>query len=470
MDPDAKDADVMEDAGPAEAANRKASAKGAADSQYSSRAGGEARASASPTAIERQIAYVAAALNAERRIKVENDRPRLRFTNEEDIDEPRFPLWMIVGGALLLAGGSALLLPSVRGSMEDSYHAAVQRGRGLMTPSTVAVVAPAKNIDAVAETKAAQERPDLIASPPASTPPAASAKAPEKVTPVETPQPVALSIPIENISMRDGPELFEQLVGIYRSQLAADPANTTARDALGRLRDKSLAELDAVISQADAPVALTSLGMVSRLFPELTESPRYQSLAASVNKMQLDVARQQPAAINSEAAAATPQPVAAATMPAAPANPPAVPASAQPSVKQAARESEKPVERAVSSKPDVRILAATPGRLEAGRFIPAEGGKVFLLVINYRNFMSRNQEGDAQLEIRLGNTGDRQVLSEATVEIDGDRGTTSIPMETFVQGYAGEAYKLNFFLGGEFMGSRTIRLAGPSLSAVDRPM
>lgn len=486
MDSESKETDVAEAFGVEDAGARAGKAEMAADARETSSTRAKANASEGsptrPSAIDRQRAAVAAALRAERRPQPQESQPRVRFTDDyEDDEERRFPTGIVAMSALLLAVGGALFSPELRQSLQDRYQAAVHSGQDFVassqTPDTAARVAAPAPAPAANARRAVEP-----AEPERATLQSTSASPPEKVAPVETPQPVALSIPLENISMRDGPELFEQLVGIYRTQVASDPANMAARDALGRLRDKSLAELDAAIVQSDAAGAVTSLETVSRLFPELTQSPRYQSQAAAVNKMQRDTARENPAPaagtenkVANTNAAPAPAAVAPAAAPATPvpantdaantaaANPPAVnpPAVNQRDTPPVASDAEKPREKAVPMKPDVRILAATPGRVEAGRFIPAQGGKTFLLVLNYRNFADRLQQSDAELEIRLGNTGDRQVLAEATVEVDGDRGTTSIPMETFVQGYAGEAYKLNFFLDGQFLAARTIRLAAP---------
>jgi len=100
--------------------------------------------------------------------------------------------------------------------------------------------------------------------------------------------------------------------------------------------------------------------------------------------------------------------------------------------------------------------------MEGSRFVPAEGGNVFMVKISYRNFDNSNyDDGEAELVTLLGAAGDSRVLAEVPVAVFGDRGTKSFAIETFLPGYSGEPYKLNFILNGRFVASRTVRLSMP---------
>lgn len=244
----------------------------------------------------------------------------------------------------------------------------------------------------------------------------------------------SISIPTADISLRDRPELLEQLVAIYRAQLAADPNNTSAQTALAQLQEHSLAELQTIVLAGDDAAAVKLLEIVARLFPEAADNARYKYLAARADRQH----RQKNNETTTQKKAASSQ-------------------------TNAASNTAKTSENSASLKPEIRSVSITPGTMVSNRFVPSDGGNVFMVEVSYRNF-DRAFVGEAQatLVTRLGAPGDSMVLAEAPVVITADRGTKNFLIETTsVRGYAGGKLQLNFILNDEFLTSRTVRLSMP---------
>ncbi len=106
----------------------------------------------------------------------------------------------------------------------------------------------------------------------------------------ETAAPDALSVPVADISLRNRPELLEQLVQVYRAQLAAAPNDATALAALNQLQQRSLSELEAIIRSEDDASAVRSLAIVARLFPEVNHSARCKYLTVRMNRIPRETA------------------------------------------------------------------------------------------------------------------------------------------------------------------------------------
>jgi hypothetical protein len=264
--------------------------------------------------------------------------------------------------------------------------------------------------------------------------------------------PDAISIPVTDVSLRNRPELLEQLVQIYRSKLTGDPNNSTARTALSQLQERSLSELQTIVLEGDDATAVKSLEIVARLFPEVVDNARYKYLVARMDRIHRQV-KDEPAA------KPEPSPPPSTTSPPATISPEK---SVSPSINSLAAGVKKTAENAPSSKPEIRALSITPGTLVDDRFVPSEDGNVFMVEISYRNFdkISEDSSG-ASLVALLGVPGNATVLAEVPVEILGDRGTKSFVMATLTPGNTGGKYQLNFILNGEFLASRTVRLSMP---------
>jgi len=288
-------------------------------------------------------------------------------------------------------------------------------------------------------------------------------------TPTPVPASTALSISIADVSLRNRPELLEQVVQIYRSKLADDPNNTAARAVLDQLQERSLSDLQSIILEADYSVAVKAMASVSQLFPEATNSVRYKYLAARLERMQSQeksIAKLESSKSTSTSTSTT---IAPATLPEPVSKPPA-PEKAQPIVSEtnspaainsAATAAKKTTENISPSKPEIRALSITRGAVIDDRFVPGDEGNAFMVEVSYRNF-DKVSEGESEVSLvaRLGVPGDPTVLAEAPIEISGDRGTKSFVMTPFLQtGNAGEAYKLNFILNGEFLVSRTVHVS-----------
>lgn len=359
---------------------------------------------------------------------------------DEDRRTPRFAVWTVVALLLLGMAGALYLFPEFQRLPQTAFRVVAQHVDRMVAADKPPQGAPPQPVTP----QPAAPRP---ATPePAIQPeaPAPYAKSIENAAPIDSvqpPAPNALSVPLENVTLRNTPELLEQLVSVYRSKLVDDPNNTAALDALARLREQSLAELEAISAEdisaeKDAVRSATSLEVASRLFPELLENARYHVVAERLQQ-----------ALRKITETVSPSPANARV------SAPAESSSVVPAA---------PKEKAIPSKPDIRVLSVTPGRMTATQFVPEEGGNVFMVVMSYRNFArASDAESETELVVRVGNAGDQQVLAEVPVEMHGDRGTKSVPIETFVSGYAGEVYKLNFILNGEFLASRRVRLSAP---------
>lgn len=273
--------------------------------------------------------------------------------------------------------------------------------------------------------------------------------------------PAAISIPIADVSLRNRPELLEQLVQVYRSQLVANPTDSAALAALNRLQKQSLSELEIIVSTADAATSAKSLEIASRLFPELTDNPRYKSLIARSDQTQREakpesLAEPQPSTLSPTAvSSASLSPVTNAPV----TNTPVKNGSASSdSAVEIAKKSEANVS---SQKPQIRVVSVTPGTMIEQRFVPGDEGTAFMVEISYRNFKNSDDQSEGALVALLGTPGDPTVLGEVPVDISGDRGTKSFLMETLIPGNTGEKYRLNFTLNGKFLASSTVRLSVP---------
>lgn len=266
----------------------------------------------------------------------------------------------------------------------------------------------------------------------------------------------AISIPIADISLRNNPALVEQLVQVYRSQLAANPHDETTHAALDRLEERSLADIQTLIAQDDVAGTDKSLEIFSRLFPEMSDNVRYKYLVARTQYMR----RQK----NDESVPKFEEADVTAAIPNAIATAPPANVSLPSAVVAKAGVTNKTAENMPSSKPEIRAVSITPGRMTEGRFVPSDGGNVFMVELSYSNFAKAFiEKNEATLVTLLGEPGEPLVLAEVPITISADRGTKSFAIETNnVQGYAGGKFRLNFMLNDEFLTSRTLRLSNPS--------
>ena len=258
----------------------------------------------------------------------------------------------------------------------------------------------------------------------------------------------AVTVPIYDVSVRLRPELLLQVVSVYRLQLETDPHNAEATATLARLREHTLAELDAMSLTENLALTAASLKLAATLFPELANDPRYQSLATRIawnNSNQNQHRATDAPAVASEQTALS---IAPAKI-----------AAAEPT-RPSLTSGSKLVETAEPLQPEIRVISLTPGVIEGERFVPAEGGNVFMLAINYRNLDkgSRNHAGGAELVTQLGSTNNPRLQAEVPMEIEGSGGKKNFLIGTFEHGHTGEAYTLNFILDGHALPPRTVRL------------
>ncbi|MDB6060861.1 MAG: hypothetical protein JWM78_964 [Verrucomicrobiaceae bacterium] len=301
-------------------------------------------------------------------------------------------------------------------------------------------------------------------------------KAPAPTTSAEVAAATGITVPISEVSLRVRPELLQQLVAVFRLRLANAPHDAEVNSILVRLREHSLAELEVISATEDAPLAANSLNFAAKLFPELVYDPRYQSLAARIDKNPAQNQQQAIAdsAVGTEhALAATPalssQSVASATTATAqqaipavsdtkPINPAPMPA-VLPATERSTGAASKTDAAAVAAKPEIHVTSLTPGIIEGERFVPTDGGNVFMLVINYRNLGNGlNQQPGGELVTQLGSSHNPRLSAEVPVEITGSSGKKSFLIGTLERGHTGEAYKLNFILNGQVLPTRTAHL------------
>lgn len=303
---------------------------------------------------------------------------------------------------------------------------------------------------------------------------AAQAVEPKKIAAISTP--AAVSVPISDVSLRNRPELLEQLVQVYRSQLANNSNDSTALTALNQLQEQSLSELQTIITEGDQATAVKSLEIVSRLFPELTDNTRYKYLMTRIDfiphsSKDEPVAKSEPStpsettsAANISHVATVQEPIPATTTPPATTPPATISTTkdASPAIESSSAIAKNAAINTTSSKPEIRAASITPGTIVEDRFIPSDDGNVFMVEISYRNFdKAFVDKTEATLVARLGVPGDSMVLAEVPVTISADRGTKSFLMETFAQSHADGKLQLNFILNDKFLTSRTLRLSMP---------
>ncbi|HEY3700179.1 MAG TPA: hypothetical protein VGK97_12645 [Spongiibacteraceae bacterium] len=407
-----------------------------------------------PTAIERQIAAVSGLGHGKQTHREAPGHTTDRYIldyNTRRRKPRRFGLMSFFVLLLLVAAGLALVFTDL---------GPLQKAVGTIPQVAGQVV---RDGDSLPATHASPTSPSSTTNPsPAS---ASQTIAPKKVAEVATPN--AISIPIADVSLRN-PELLEQLVQVYRSQLATDPNNSAARTALNQLQERSLSELQTIVLEGDDATAVKSLEIVSRLFPEVADSARYKYLAARTDRVHRPV-KDEPAAKpeNSTPATTATSPAAAPSTTASSTTTPPTTISSKKRVStptdSSAAVAKNNTENASSSKPEIRSVSITPGTMMDNRFVPSDGGNVFMVEISYRNFDKAFVEKDeATLVTLLGVPGDSMVLAEVPVTISADRGTKSFAMETTnVQGYTGGKFQLNFLVNDTFLTSRTLRLSRP---------
>jgi hypothetical protein len=375
-----------------------------------------------PSAIERQIAAVSA---------LRYSKPTQQNYAIDGRPPNRFGLASVFAFFLIVAIGAALAFTDVGPVLQEFARAVMQR-----STQTTALSNPA---------------------PASRSPTAVPKKIPEPTVPA------TISVPIADVSLRNTPALLEQLVRIYRSQLGEDPNDAAALSALNQLRQRSLSELEAVMTSDDDATSIRSLELVSRLFPELADNAHYKYLALRINHSPRatktePTAEPEPEPKPKQATSLTP--AAPATSPAKNISPAPAAAVSPPSV-AAAEIAKQHVANALPTKPTVRVVSITPGAMVEKNFVPHDEGNVFLVEISYRNFENADDESEVALIARLGLPGDPMVLAEAPVNLLGHKGATRFLMETVMPGNAGQHYRLNFMWNGELLASRTLRLSTP---------
>lgn len=285
-----------------------------------------------------------------------------------------------------------------------------------------------------------------------------SAISPQEVVPKVIPAgatPEAISIPLADVSLQR-PELLEQLVQVYRSQLADKPTDSAALAALNRLQEQSLSELETIVTRGDDATAVRSVDLVSRLFPELADNTRYKYLSVRTDHMQRKTQTEPTVAAEQSALPPKASPERAVSPPPEITAAPRADSSAETIAKKHSKNTP-------SARPSIRVLSITPGEMIEQRFVPGDGGNIFMVEISYRNFANGDDQSEAVLIARLGIPDDARVLAEVPVDVLGDRGTKRFLMDTLLPGNIGEKYRLNFMLNDEFLASGTLRLSAPDL-------
>ena len=435
---------------------------------------------ARPSAIERQIAAIFGTGHTE----APADDPRLHaadvIARQRRLEEKSRPSSLPGVGRylalILLVGAGAALVFSEIGRPVRNYAGAVlssvqQLSAKQQSPErAIAVVPPAP---AAAQPAAPNITPAVAPAVVEVPVPASSAPTNAAPTIPVAVNPGALSVSIADVSLRKRPELLEQLVQVYRSQLASNPSDPAALAALNQLQAQSFFELETIVAEKDDQASAKSLAIVSRLFPEQAEKLRYKFALVQHRQELRD--REQRDQEQREAKADPPvssaprtaQNTAQNVAPPISAVPAATKSITQPAISPknisasstaALATAQKSAADIAPSKPQINVLSVTPGAMVGQRFLPTNHGTAFMVEINYRNFLHAEDQPDATLTVLLGAPGDSTVLAEAPVEISGERGTKSFLMESLVAGDSGERYRLNFILNGKLLTSSTVRL------------
>lgn len=260
-----------------------------------------------------------------------------------------------------------------------------------------------------------------------------------------------IAVPMREASLSARPEFLQQLVAIYRSRLVTNPNDAEATTVLSRMREQSLAELDAISSNVKAPRASEAATLAVKLFPELANNPRYRSIAARISAGEKNIAQSR--------RLVTAGPVVATQQPAPAASPATSTQVAQPPTPESIPTTQ-PAGAVVSRKPQVRVISMTPGIIRKDRFVPREGGNIFRLKIGYRHRDNPlvDQPGSG-LVAQLSESGSSKILAEVPVEIEGSSGEKSFLIGTFKKSRMDKFYKLTFIVDGQVLPSHTVLLS-----------
>ena len=423
------------------------------------------------TAIDRQIAAATSARNYDPKAYGAAAPPRDRRKKNDRRKTKRFGLgsflvllWLVVIGVIVIFTDFDRTLQKMVSDVSIAEKTTANETATSPKTSSSSTASATTNTEMIAETNKNSE----------TTTPAA-----EKVE--------ALSIPIADVSLRNRPELVEQLVQVYRSQLAANPQDAATRTALDRLQERSLSDIQTLIAEGDITKANKGLDITARVFPELNDNVRYKYLLARTEYMHrqatgestASAALTAPASTNKSATPSATKTAPASTAVIAPKVVSTIPASASTTAKPVSTEpivsspksvpsssistDKKSSASASSSKPEIRSISIVPGTIVNENFVPSDGGNVFMVELSYSNFDRAFVEHPAAtLVTLLGVPEDSMVLAEVPTIITADRGTKSFLMETNdVHGYAGGKFQLEFLLNGEFLTSRNVRLSKP---------
>lgn len=249
----------------------------------------------------------------------------------------------------------------------------------------------------------------------------------------------AISIPLDDVSLKQNPQLFEQIVQIYRTQLKTDANDTASLSTLSWLKEQTLNELEELAIQNDTREFERAAALATRLFPELNGNSRVLSATARIESVKPTM---DPSASSAFAYAA-----------------------AEHSTSEASNsglgESENKI--AAMAKNQITDVMVTPGVIIGDRFVPRDKGNIFSVSFNYRNFetLADGKSGIVTLVARLGYAGESMPFAEVPIEVGTGVGTKNFLIGTLLSADKTLKYDLNFLLDNEFLISKTVELSQP---------
>lgn len=240
---------------------------------------------------------------------------------------------------------------------------------------------------------------------------------PEPAQPADTsPPPVekqaisadSLSLSVDMLSLQQQPELFPQLVQLYKERLIRDPGDAEAKNALHHLREKAFVEIENNIEANELSAATQLAKQIGQYFPDVANDPKYLAL-------QERIAQAKPPTTTTDGAK-TPLP-----------------------------------------RPRIDSLSMVSGIMESDHFVPRNDGGVLLISIGYRNFSNPPADpGDDTLTMLIRAPGNPLLLAEVPVSFSGDRGTKHFSVTTPIKENTSNNYQVDLVMRGRLLESRIV--------------
>ena len=284
-----------------------------------------------------------------------------------------------------------------------------------------------------------------------------------------------LTVPVDNLTLQYQPDFFTQLVQVYRSQLAVDPFSHTARAALKKLQKRSMDELGAAADAEAFQQAKLLADKMTELFPALPVDPHFMALVARIElasyhdevALQADQRENSlspfvalPAAPDVETVDAQPvDPAPQAIVDTVNVDSPAEVVVNVPDVSGATNDTRATNNNTVlpNTTPNIQLVSITPGIMVEDRFLPQTGGKVLMVLFNYRYFnLEPGSQGVTTLVAGFRKADDTVLLTEVPIILQGNQGVKSFSIEAIVTDEMESQFQIDFILQGEVLATSDV--------------